>query len=166
MYRLINRRLLSICLGRPVGVEDSDCDCEIPLDMDDDELQIYSKQPPNLRNKPSNPSRLAGFVSFSRLCNIAGKISRASNALQTSRNGKKPTHAKQREHHQLVLSLDSELSEWFTTVPDNVKFSANGTMDSDSPHLTMCVILYIVHAACVINLHRYESNSVHPKKSI
>lgn len=72
---------------------------------------------------------------------------------------------KQRDKQKLVDSLDTELSEWLSTVPDSIKFSANN-MDSDSPHLTMCVILYIVHAACVINLHRYESLYSHPTFSL
>jgi hypothetical protein len=54
---------------------------------------------------------------------------------------------------KLFESLDAELFEWLNTVSDSIKFSAN-SMDYDSPHLTMCVILYIVHAACVINLYR------------
>jgi len=132
-----------------MGVEDSDCNCEMPMDLDDNELEIYCKEQPNLRTMPLAPSPLAGFIAFSKLCNLSGKITRAVNPLQLQKGRK----GRLRGNEKLFESLDVELSEWLNTVPDSIRYSAN-SMDYDSPHLTMCVILYIVHAACVINLHR------------
>jgi Fungal specific transcription factor domain len=146
-------RLLSICLGRPMGVEDSDCNCEIPLDLDDDELEAYCKEDSNHRLKPSTPSKLAGFIAFSKLCQIAGKVIHAVNPLRWQKGRRRSMTSRSSEKEKLLESLDAELFEWLNTVPDSIRFSAN-SMDYDSPHLTMCVILYIVHAACVINLHR------------
>jgi len=142
-------RLLAICLGRPMGVEDSDCNCEIPLDMDDLQLEAYCKELPTLRTKPSTPSRLAGFIAFSRLCQISGKILRAMNPLSLRTTNPK----RLRERQKLVTTLDTELSDWLGSVPNCIKFSAN-SLGADSSHLTMCVILYIIHAGCIINLHR------------
>ncbi len=145
-------RVLSTCLGRPMGVEDLDCDCEMPLDMDDDELEAYCNRSHHVSGPPLGPSRLTGFIVFSHLCRIAGKIARSMSLLQLRRmreNG----HLKRAELRALVKSLDAELAEWLNQVPDSIKFSANN-MDSNSPHLTMCVISYIVHSGCVINLHR------------
>jgi hypothetical protein len=139
-----------------MGVDDSDCNCEMPLDMDDAQLEAYCNESPNLRSKPSCPSRLAGFISFSKLCYISGRIVRVMNPLQMRQMRKKVGPKRLKEKQKLVESLDAELSEWLRTVPDSIKFSAN-SMDMDSPHLTMCVILYIVHAGCVINLHRFVS---------
>ena len=143
-----------------MAVDDPDCDCEMPLDMDDSELEVYSRQSPHLRTNPTTPSRLTGFIGLSRLCRIAGKIVRAVNPLQMqhrTRRGNSPRLSI--EQRKRVEALDAELEEWLQTVPDLVQFSAaNNNMDYDCgsppPHLTMCVISYIVHAGCVINLHR------------
>jgi hypothetical protein len=149
--QLTQFRLLAICLGRPLGIEDTDCNCEIPLDLDDHQLETYCRIPSSQRTKPSIPSRLSGFIAFSRLCQIAGKVIRAMNPLHMRTTSPKRLH----ERQILVSSLDAELAEWLRTVPDGIRFSAND-LNADSAHLTMCVILYIVHAGCVINLHRYE----------
>jgi hypothetical protein len=65
-----------------MGVEDSDCNCGIPLDLDDGELEAYCKAQQDLRIKPSTPSQLAGFIAFSKLCQISGKVIRAVNPLR------------------------------------------------------------------------------------
>jgi hypothetical protein len=136
-----------------MGIEDSDCNCEIPLDLDDNELEAYCREQPDLRIKPPTLSQLAGFIAFSKLCQISGKVIRAVNPLRWQKGRRRSTTSRLSGKEKLFESLDAELFEWLKTVPDSVRFSAN-SMDYDSPHLIMCVILYIVHAACVINLHR------------
>ena len=150
---LTSRRLLAICLGRPMGVEDADCNCEIPLDLNDDELEAYCRSQPERRTRPLKPSLLAGFIALSKLCRNSGKAIRAVNSLQLQKGRRRSTTIRSTGKEKLFESLDAELSEWLNTMPDSIRFSAN-SMDWDSPHLTTCVILYIVHAACVINLHR------------
>ena len=147
-------RLLSICLGRPMGVEDDDCDCEMPLDMDDIGLEAYCKESPhNSTHIFSQASRMSGFLAFSRLCRIAGKISRTVNPLRISRMCQNRQERNSTQLQKSIKELDSELSEWLESVPDAIKFSVNNN-DSESPHLTMCIISYILHAGCTINLHR------------
>ncbi|RDW74926.1 hypothetical protein BP6252_06068 [Coleophoma cylindrospora] len=146
-------RLLSVCLGRPVAVEDADCDCEIPLDLDDDELAAHCRILPEQRPTTIGPSRMSGFIAFSRLCQISAKIVRAMNPLKSRRKRRKNTTEKANAQ-KLVDSFDLELVGWLQSIPDSIKFSAN-SMDAESgPDLTWCVILYIVHAGCLINLHR------------
>lgn len=135
-----------------MGAEDLDCDCEMPLDMDDDDLEAYGKGTRVILDTPIGPSRLTGFLVFSNLCRIAGKIARSMSLLQLRRmreNGR----LKRTELRSLVKSLDAELAEWLNQVPDPIRLSAFNS-HSSSPHQTMCVISYIVHSGCVINLHR------------
>jgi hypothetical protein len=143
-----------------MGIDDSDCDCEMPLDIDDDSLESYCASMSTLDDSASRtvtqaylqPSRITGFLAFSRLCRIAGRIVRAMSALEM----KQPRSATELRH--TVDALEIELTEWLRDVPDAIKFSANNDEDISSPrapHLTMCVISYILHAGCVINLHRY-----------
>ena len=145
-------RLLSVCLGRPMGVEDDDCDCEMPLDMDDVGLEAYGKETPS--ETPSlGASRMTGFIAFCRLCRIAGKISRTINPLRISRMCQNRGQNTATQLMKSIRELDFELSEWLENIPDAIKFSANSS-DSESPHLTMCIITYILHAGCTVNLHR------------
>jgi hypothetical protein len=123
-----------------MGVEDCDCNCEIPLDLDDDELEAYCKEQPDLRIKPTTPSLLAGFIAFSKLWQISGKVIRAVNPLRWQKGRRRSMTSRLTGKDQLFESLDAELFEWLNTVPDSIRFSAN-SMDYDSPHLTMRVIV-------------------------
>lgn len=139
-----------------MAIDDADCDSELPKDLDDSDLEAYSKGALNSQEIIARPgtSLLAGFIAFSRLCQISGNITRSINVLHIRRlkekYGRKKGKAKLREIAQL---LDEELAEWLRNVPDSVKFSVNNP-NSESTHLAMCVISYILHAGCVINLHR------------
>lgn len=143
-----------------MGIEDSDCDCEMPLDIDDNSLESYCASRSTSTTSPSQPlhqpslplSRLTGFLAFSRLCKIAGKVVRTMSALQM----KRPQRAK--DLRKMVKALDQELADWLRDVPDAIKFSAKSSdqiAGAEASHLTMCVISYILHAGCVINLHLY-----------
>lgn len=146
------RRVLSNCLGRPVGVEDTDCDCEMPQDLEDDDLDLYCKQNQSPSSRPPRTfSRLTGFIIFSKLCQISGRISRTMNSLSLRPN--KECHPSPKRIRERIRVLDIELAEWLGSVPDVIKFSANKT-SGPSPHLTMCVVMYILHAGCVMNLHQ------------
>ena len=147
---LLTYRVLSNCLGRPMAVEDGDCDCEIPLDLDDEELQSYCKNPESFLGD-QNTSRLTGFIVFTKLCKVSGQIARSMTSLMLQRKDK--NLGKARKLRKLVTELENELSEWLQRVPDVIKFSVNDC-DQASPHLTMCVISYSIHAGCIINLHR------------
>jgi hypothetical protein len=94
-----------------MGVEDSVCNCEIPLDLDDDELELYFKEQPDLRIKPATPSQLAGFIAFSKLCQISGKVIRAVNPLRWQKGRRRSTTSRLSGKEKLFKSLDTELFE-------------------------------------------------------
>ena len=119
--------------------------------MEDGDLEVYCKQGQPLTLNALGPSRLTGFIVFSKLCQISGQISRAMSFLTLRHN--KANQPKQRLLREAIRELDTELTDWLQNVPDVIKFSANYS-DTASTHLTMCVISYILHAGCVVNLHR------------
>ena len=133
-----------------MAVEDGDCDCEIPLDLDDEELESYCKSSEFFLDDQKT-SRLTGFIVFSKLCKVSGQIARSMTSLMLQRKDK--NLGKARKLRNLVTELENELSGWLQRVPDVIKFSINDC-DQASPHLTMCVISYSIHAGCIINLHR------------
>jgi len=133
-----------------MAVEDGDCDCEIPLDLDDEVLESYCKTSESFLDDRKT-SRLTGFLVFTKLCKVSGQIARSMTSLMLQR--KDMNLVKVRKLRKLVTELESELSGWLQHVPDVIKFSVNDC-DQASPHLTMCVISYSIHAGCIINLHR------------
>jgi len=89
-------RMLAIALGRPLGVEDTDCDVEMPLSVDDHQLPEYfaslanspastsgsnrdlpGSVPPLGSTDTKHPSLMAGFNALTDLYRIAGKILRS-----------------------------------------------------------------------------------------
>ncbi|RDW63254.1 hypothetical protein BP6252_10799 [Coleophoma cylindrospora] len=138
-------RILSITLGRPMGIDDNDCDCEMPLDIDDDSLESYcasisTSDIASLRTATQPffpPSRITGFIAFAHLCKIAGRIVRAMSALEM----KGPRSAT--ELRRTVETLESELTNWLQNVPDAIKFSVNSADEISgpgAPHLTIPLI--------------------------
>lgn len=134
-----------------MGVEDNDCDCELPLDVDNSELEDYCGGVTSPTPK-SHVKGLTGFIAFSSLCQIAGKVIRSMSPLQIKRLHLKSASQGATQLRQVVDELDQKLMDWLQKVPDSIKFSANN-LNSKSPHLAMCVMSYILHAGCVINLH-------------
>lgn len=56
-----------------------------------------------------------------------------------------------------VASYDKSLGTWLEGLSDEIRFSANalGGGAVGSVDLTMCVIIFIVHAGSLLNLYRY-----------
>lgn len=148
---LTDHRVLSVCLGRPTAAEDDDCDAEMPLDLDDSELEAYGRGE-RAATDTTSTGRLSGFIACSYLCKISCKIARSVSSLNLNRLCQGTTSGRAQRLKHIVEGLDQELVEWLQQVPDSLKFSPNKS-DAENPHLTMCVISYIVHAGCVLNLY-------------
>ena len=150
-------RVTSICLGRPSAVRDEDCYCEMPLDMNDEDLDSTCRQrgskTPN--NPDGKPSLMTGFLAFSRLCRIAGKIQQL-NSPRNIQNLATGDPGKAQRFVNRVVAHDRMLRSWLDSLPDDIRFSAN-TADwnlDGNPHLTMCVVMFILHAGSLLNLYR------------
>ncbi|KAL1872321.1 hypothetical protein VTK73DRAFT_1552 [Phialemonium thermophilum] len=150
-------RVISICLGRPMAAIDEDCDCDFPLDMSDEQLDLFARrshQMESLPPLPPPPSATTGFIAFSRLCRIAGKIQRLHSPKRLRELASDDVN-KRRRFLARIVALDKPLNTWLESLPDEIRFSANalrsgptGTVD-----LTMCVIIFIVHAGSLLNLY-------------
>jgi len=134
-----------------MGVEDADCDCEMPSEIDHSEFEdccrgVASPTPKN------DMEGLTGFIAFSSLCQIAGKVIRSMSPIQLNSLHERSGFQGATHLSKLVNDLDQELMEWLQQVPESIRSSVNN-LNAKSPHLAMCVISYILHAGCVINLH-------------
>lgn len=101
----------------------------------------------------------AGFLAFARLCRIAGKIQRL-NSPRNIRVMLAADPARLQRYTNRVAAHDRMLRMWLDTLPAEIRFSANTAewkLDGN-PHLTMCVIMLIVHSGSLLNLYRYVSH--------
>ncbi|WVN84929.1 uncharacterized protein L203_100065 [Cryptococcus depauperatus CBS 7841] len=70
-------RMMSIFLGRPLGVDDLDVDVAYPVEVDDAALakmEATAIQTPTDLEKEPEASTMSGFVALTKLCKIAGRV--------------------------------------------------------------------------------------------
>lgn len=108
-YRLI-RRMVSIALGRPLGVDDLDIDVAYPSEVDDSGLKkMLQEGRDHTPDVEPHGSTMSGFVALTKLCKIAGRVThllyRPSN-----RSVVDPHWANSQQH--TINKLDKSLRDW------------------------------------------------------
>ncbi|KFA71066.1 hypothetical protein S40288_05515 [Stachybotrys chartarum IBT 40288] len=149
-------RVTSMCLGRPMAADDSECYCELPKSIGDDDLENYLHVAKTAEESLSEPSSspLTGFLAFTQLCHIGGKIQKLHSP---SRMRRLRDPRKFEQFLRSVASLQKLLDKWLAELPDEIRFSANTT--EQGPNLTMCVIMFIVHSGSLLNLYQLLSST-------
>jgi len=104
--------MFALILGRPLGVEDSDCDVELPVDVEDEYLPQYFG---GAQVTDKQPSLMAGFIAFITLYKIAGSMLRRVYAVETWKGFM--TLERTSELQQTVEALDQELTQWIDDLP-------------------------------------------------
>src|SRR5687768_11751497 len=102
--------------------QDDDCQCNLPRPLTDAELEAHAatRQLPSHRTMPSH-STMAGFIAFSELCKISGRIQRLHSPLQIRRLAVREKHERfYRSVHKLQRSLD----DWQDKLPRELLYSA------------------------------------------
>ncbi|KIJ70318.1 hypothetical protein HYDPIDRAFT_77537 [Hydnomerulius pinastri MD-312] len=153
-------RMLALALGRPLGVEDSDCDVELPVDVDDEYLPEYYSGV-NLSQKP--PSLMSGTIALVTLYQIAGRVLRQVYAIDNCKEVLEPE--KRIELQRSVEALDLELSRWIDELP-----ASFGNVATEVKHISMTAVLYSHYYSVLTTLHRNflpvkRDQSVAPKST-
>lgn len=102
--------MVSIALGRPLGVDDLDIDVGYPSEVDDSVLQRMGKESrdhsPDIE---AHGSTMSGFVALTKLCKISGRVAhllyRPSNKSITDSHW---AHSQQ----TTINKLDKSLRDW------------------------------------------------------
>ncbi|KAH9233218.1 hypothetical protein K456DRAFT_1911426 [Colletotrichum gloeosporioides 23] len=156
-------RITSICLGRPMAVQDDDCDCELPMDMKDEDFEPYclksrTYHPAKVDIPSEGPCIMSGFLAFARLSRLAGKIQHLNSPLNLRKLASADS-AKTQRFLSRIDTYDQALRNWLASLPPHIQFSANSMEKSPGgdPALVMCVIIFILHAGSLLNLYRYVS---------
>jgi len=137
-------RMLAIALGRPLGVNDSDCDVELPIDVDDDHLPEYFSGA--LLNQ-KHQSLMTGIIALTKLYEIGGRILRQVYALDNCKDNMEPDRKALLQ--QSVESLDNELTKWCDELP--VVFKSQSVTDEQ---VSMGAVLCSHYYSMLTTLHR------------
>lgn len=109
-------RLISIALGRPLGVDDLDIDVAYPVEMDDEGLRLLAlrdaKATPSAQETTEEPigSTMSGFVALTKLCKIAGKVAHLLYRPSNGRSVNDPSWAMSQQN--AINKLDKHLRDW------------------------------------------------------
>ncbi|KAG5729998.1 Transcriptional activator protein acu-15 [Termitomyces sp. T112] len=137
-------RMLALALGRPLGINDSDCDVEQPVEVDDDYLSEYFG---GATMPQRQPSLMTGVVALNHLYEIGGRVLRQVYALDNCRDQLEPE--KKAELQRTVESLDNELTKWCEDLPAVFK-SQSQTDQQVSLGAVLCSHYYSI----LTTLHR------------
>ncbi|KAG8907057.1 hypothetical protein FRB99_005434 [Tulasnella sp. 403] len=150
-------RMLAVALGRPLGVEDSDCDVELPLPIDDVDLPTHFQMlanagaSPSIRDLPGPETEkttmtlMAGFNALTQLYIIVGRVLRTVYAVDAIDACKESQERTQRQ----VAQLDKELMDWCERLPSTFK------SDPKSPQqISLGAVLCSSYYSALITLHR------------
>ncbi|KAJ7179341.1 fungal-specific transcription factor domain-containing protein [Mycena filopes] len=137
-------RMLALALGRPLGVNDSDCDVELPVEVDDEHLPEYFAGASMTQRQPS---LMTGSVALTGLYKIAGRVLREVYALENCKDHLEPE--RKAELQRTVESLDALLTKWCDDLPAVFK-SQSETDEQVSMGAVLCSHYYSV----LTTLHR------------
>lgn len=133
--------MLALALGRPLGINDSDCDVEQPVEVDDDYLTEY------FNGAQPRPSLMAGSVALNHLYEIGGRVLRQVYALDICRDQLEPEKKAELQH--TVESLDKELTKWCEKLP--AIFRSQSETDEQ---MSMGTVLCSHYYSILTTLHR------------
>ncbi|EGO01729.1 hypothetical protein SERLA73DRAFT_85551 [Serpula lacrymans var. lacrymans S7.3] len=137
-------RMLALALGRPLGIEDSDCDVEDPVGVDDENLPEYFSGAPLSQNYPS---LMDGTLAITNLYKIAGRILREVYAIENCKEILEPE--RKAELQRSVDALDQELTQWCNNLP--AEFRNESVNDKQ---VTMGAVLCSHYYSVLTTLHR------------
>jgi hypothetical protein len=136
--------MLALALGRPLGINDSDCDVELPVEVDDDFLPEYFSGAIMNQNKQS---LMAGSIALINLYKIGGRVLREVYALENCKDNLEPE--RKAELQRTVESLDNELTKWCDDLP--IVFKSQSQTDEQ---VSMGAVLCSHYYSVLTTLHR------------
>lgn len=137
-------RMLAMALGRPLGIEDSDCDADYPAEVDDDDLPEYFS---GAIMEKTQPSLMVGFMAFVNLYKIAGRVCRQIYGIEKCRDNL--DQATIQETIEQAKRLDAELVDWCNRLP-----SAFKSTPATEEQVTMGAVLCSHYYSILTTLHR------------
>ncbi|ORX40691.1 fungal-specific transcription factor domain-domain-containing protein [Kockovaella imperatae] len=152
-------RLVSVSLGRPLGIEDLDIDVALPLPVDDTAMRRFSKDT-DIPEEPEK-STISGFIALTKLCKIAGRVAQLLYRPSNGRSVSDPSWSASQQ--STINKLDRLLKDWLENdVPSKYKDPSSTT--SHSVQLVSAT-LSNAYFTVLLTLHRnfLPSNPDYPR---
>ncbi|KAF5597499.1 transcriptional regulatory [Fusarium subglutinans] len=111
-------RITSICLGRPMAANDSDCYCALPLPLGDEELDTLYSVEGTLDHDMNQRSALSGFLDIIGLCKVAGEVQSIQSPGEIRDLGRK---AGQKRVMDLALGQEKSLDSWLKDLLEHLQ---------------------------------------------
>ena len=105
-------RLVSVQLGRPVGVDDLDIDLPYPMCISDKTLEAI---PPDQYEatgvtEEGSACSMSGFIALTKLCKLAGRVAQILYRPSHGRSVSDPTWEENQQ--KAITKLDRQLKDW------------------------------------------------------
>ncbi|ORY26678.1 fungal-specific transcription factor domain-domain-containing protein [Naematelia encephala] len=143
-------RLVSISLGRPLGVDDLDIDVAYPAEIDDVTMARLSREGSLNPTIPDEPLEctMSGFVALTKLCKIAGRVAQLLYRPSNGRSVSDPSWVASQQN--TINKLDKLLREWLAKdVPSKYKDNS-----ATRPIQLLSAVQSNSYFAVLITLHR------------
>ncbi|ODN81564.1 hypothetical protein L202_01979 [Cryptococcus amylolentus CBS 6039] len=143
-------RMMSISLGRPLGVDDQDVDVAYPVEIDDATLETFGSQvtgTPQDLEREKEGATMSGFVALTKLCKIAGRVVHLLYRPLNGRSVSDPSWAMSQQN--AINKLDKLLRDWLEHDPSKYKDPSATRKVS-----MLSAILSNSYFAILITLHR------------
>lgn len=102
--------MVSISLGRPVGIDDSEIDVAYPAAVDDSDLMELSKTAIDEGQVEAHHSVMSGFIALTKLYKIAGRVAHVFYRPSKGRSVFDPSWAASQQ--VIIDKLDKLLRDW------------------------------------------------------
>lgn len=141
-------RLMTTMLGWPCSIHDEEFDLDYPLECDDEYLS--SDDPCKaFKQPPGKPSAMAYFVWYLRLMKVHDRAVRTIFSSEDTRKHQDPVRAQ-----QLAFDLDSELSAWYSALPEHLKYDRDRGSEYEGPFAAQAVSLNAAYHNLRLFIHR------------
>ncbi|ORY04154.1 hypothetical protein K493DRAFT_59036 [Basidiobolus meristosporus CBS 931.73] len=135
-------RHASVCVGRPLCIDDRHYDTTLPFVDPNDKLES------GVGVSPRSGLALKPFVQVVRLYRIVGRIMSEIYPIRTF-----PTH-NPRKNGSIILELDSVLHSWLVSLPEELKFNPNEYTANNPPNSPTLIYAHVWYHCALILLHR------------
>ncbi|TRM68359.1 fungal-specific transcription factor domain-containing protein [Schizophyllum amplum] len=137
-------RMLALSLGRPLGINDSDCDVEQLVPIDDEYLPDYLLH--NITTS-SRPFLMTGFILLTKLYHLAGRMLREVYSLDYIKDNMDTE--RQAQLQRTVETLDAALQRWLEEIPEIFK-----NRSERDEHVCVGTVLLSHYYSVQMTLHR------------
>ncbi|EWY83518.1 hypothetical protein FOYG_13326 [Fusarium oxysporum NRRL 32931] len=149
-------RIVSVCLGRPMAANDSDCCCALPLPLGDEEVDTLYSLEGTLDHDMNPRSAVSGFLDLIGLCKVSGEVQSIQSPTEIRDLG---TKVGQKRVMDLALGQEKSLDIWLKDLPEHLQ-SSESIMSAGSKS-ELSVQSLIIHDGTLVALYQTFARRKH-----